>query len=73
MQTALSGAGVAAGETNLGDLIADAVRQTGQAQVGLVARRRDQHKGADPAGRTDPEPSLPPCAMPTTPATPSWS
>jgi len=36
IQTALSGNGVAFRETNLGNLIADAVRQTGHAQVALV-------------------------------------
>lgn len=54
VQTALSGAGVAAGETNLGDLIADAVRETGRAQVGLVAADEISGKALVAAGRTDP-------------------
>lgn len=36
VQTPLSGSGVAAKETNLGNLIADAVRETGHAQLGIV-------------------------------------
>ncbi len=54
VQTALSGSGVAAGETNLGDLIADAVRQTGKAQVGLVSADEINGKAQVSAGKTDP-------------------
>jgi len=54
VQTALSGSGVAAGETNLGDLIADAVRETGHAQVGLVPADEINGKAAVAAGKTDP-------------------
>jgi len=36
VQTALSASGVAARETNLGNLIADALRQTGHAQAALI-------------------------------------
>ena len=54
VQTALSGTGVASGETNLGDLIADAVRQTGHAQVGLVPADEINGKAQIAAGKTDP-------------------
>ena len=53
VQTALSGSGVAAGETNLGDLIADAVRQTGKAQVGLVPADEINAKAQVAAGKAD--------------------
>ncbi len=54
VQTALSGSGVAAGETNLGDLIADAVRQTGKAQIGLVPADEIDGKAQVAVGKTDP-------------------
>lgn len=54
VQTPLSGSGVASGETNLGDLIADAVRQTGHAQVGLVPADEINGKAQVAAGKTDP-------------------
>ncbi len=53
VQTALSGSGVATGETNLGDLIADAVRQTGHAQVGLIPADEINGKAQIGAGKTD--------------------
>ncbi len=54
VQTALSGSGVAAGETNLGDLVADAVRATGKAQVGLVPADEINGKALVAAGKTEP-------------------
>ena len=53
VQTALSGAGSAFQETNLGDLVADAVRQTGSAQVGLVPADEIDGAASIPAGKTD--------------------
>ncbi len=53
VQTALSGTGVATAETNLGDLIADAVRQTGHAQVGLVPADEINGKAQIAAGKAD--------------------
>lgn len=53
VQTALSGSGVATGETNLGDLIADAVRQTGHAQAGLVPADEINNKAEIGVGKTD--------------------
>ena len=52
VQTALSGAGASAKETNLGNLVADAVRQTGGAQVAIVPA--DELDGGTniPAGKT---------------------
>ena len=54
VQTALSESGGAAKETNLGDLIADAVRQTGHAQIGLVPADEITGKAQIAAGKTDP-------------------
>ena len=54
VQTPLSGAGAASSETNLGNLIADAVRQTGRAQFALVPADEIGGKAPIPAGRTDP-------------------
>ena len=54
VQTALSEAGGTAKETNLGNLIADAVRQTGHAQVGLVPADEITSKAQIAAGKTDP-------------------
>ena len=51
VQTALSGGGVSARESNLGDLVADALRQTGGAQIGLVAADEISGGAAIPAGR----------------------
>lgn len=54
VQTALSEVGGAAKETNLGNLIADAVRQTGHAQIGLVPADEITGKAQIAAGKTDP-------------------
>ena len=53
VQTALSGSGVATKETNLGNLLADAVRQTGHAQIGLVAADEIVSSANVPAGKAD--------------------
>ena len=53
VQTALSGSGVTSAETNLGDLIADAVRQTGHAQIGLIPADEINAKAQIAAGKTD--------------------
>lgn len=53
VQTALSASGVASGETNLGNLIADAVRQTGHAQVGLIPADEINGKAQIAAGKTE--------------------
>ena len=53
VQTPLSGAGCGFQETNLGDLVADAVRQTGSAQVGLVPADEIDGGASIPAGKTD--------------------
>ena len=55
VQTALSGAGSSSRESNLGDLVADAVRQTGSAQVALVPADEISGSASIPAGKTDPE------------------
>lgn len=55
VQTALSGAGSSSKESNLGDLVADAVRQTGGAQVALVPADEISGSAAIPAGKTDPD------------------
>jgi len=54
VRTALSGAGSSGKETNLGDLVADAVRQTGGAQVALVPADEISGSATIPAGKTDP-------------------
>lgn len=54
VQTALSGAGSSSKESNLGDLVADAVRQTGGAQVALVPADEISSSVTIPAGKTDP-------------------
>ncbi len=54
VQTPLSGSGVASGEANLGNLVADAVRQTGHAQIGLVPADEINAKAQVAAGKTDP-------------------
>lgn len=54
VQTALSGSDGGSAETNLGDLIADAVRQTGKAQVGLVPADEINKKAQVAAGKTSP-------------------
>ncbi len=54
VQTALSGAGSSSKETNLGDLIADAVRETGSAQVALIPADEISSSASIPAGKTDP-------------------
>ena len=53
VQTALSGAGSSHAETNLGDLVADAVRQTGNAQVALIPSDEIDGSASIPAGKTD--------------------
>ena len=53
VETALAGTGGTASETNLGDLVADAVRQTGHAQVGLVPADEINGRAAVAAGKTD--------------------
>ena len=53
VQTALSGSGVASRETNLGNLIADAVRQTGQAQIALVPADEIDGNAQIAAGKAD--------------------
>jgi len=53
VQTPLSGSGVTSGETNLGNLIADAVRQTGHAQVGLIPADEVNAKAQIAAGKID--------------------
>lgn len=53
VQTALSGAGSSHTETNLGDLVADAVRQTGSAQVALIPSDEIDGGASVPAGKTD--------------------
>jgi len=54
VQTPLSGSGVASGETNLGNLVADAVRQTGHAQIGLIPADEVNAKAQIAAGKADP-------------------
>ena len=53
VQTALSGAGSSHAETNLGDLVADAVRQTGSAQVALIPSDEIDSGASIPAGKTE--------------------
>ena len=54
VQTALSGAGSSSRESNPGDLVADAVRQTGSAQAALVPADEISSAALIPAGKTDP-------------------
>lgn len=54
VQTALSESGGAVKETNLGNLIADAVRQTGHAQIGLVPADEINSRAQIATGKTDP-------------------
>jgi len=54
VQTALVGAGSSSKESNLGDLVADAVRQTGSAQVALIPADEIDGSALIPAGKTDP-------------------
>ncbi len=54
VQTALSGAGSSSRETNLGNLVADAVKQTGDASVALVPADELDDSASVPAGKTDP-------------------
>ena len=54
VQTALSGAGSSAQESNLGDLVADAVRETGSAQAALIPADEISGSVSIPAGKTDP-------------------
>lgn len=49
LESSLSGAGSGAGETNFGSLVADAVRQTGQADIALVPAD-EIGEGTVPAG-----------------------
>lgn len=51
--TALSGAGSSHVETNLGNLVADAVRQTGNASVALIPSDEIDGGASIPAGKTD--------------------
>lgn len=53
VQTALSGLGSSRAETNLGDLVADAVRQTGNAQIALIPSDEIDGSASIPAGKTD--------------------
>lgn len=53
VQTALSGSGSSSKETNLGNLVADAVRQTGSAQVALIPADEIDSSASIPAGKTD--------------------
>ncbi len=53
VQTALSESGGAARETNLGNLIADAVRQTGSAPISLVPADEIDSQATVPAGKAD--------------------
>lgn len=53
VQTPLSASGVAAKETNLGNLIADAVRDTGRAQVGFVPADEIVSSASVPGGKVD--------------------
>jgi 5'-nucleotidase/UDP-sugar diphosphatase len=53
VQTALSGSGSSSKETNLGDLVADAVRQTGSAQAALIPADEIDGSALIPAGKTD--------------------
>ena len=53
VQTALSAAGVAQQETNFGNLIADAVRQTGHAQAALVPADEIDGQTRIAAGKAD--------------------
>lgn len=52
VQTALSGSGGASEETNLGNLIADAVRQTGGAQIAIVPADEIDGKASIAAGKS---------------------
>lgn len=54
VQTTLSGAGASAKETNLGNLVADAVRETGSAQAAFVPADEIDAGAAIAAGRTTP-------------------
>ena len=54
VQTALDGTGTASSETNLGNLIADAVLNTGHAQIALVAADEIDDHAQVPAGKTEP-------------------
>lgn len=53
VRTALSGAGSSHAETNLGNLVADAVRQTGSAQVALIPSDEIDGGASIPAGKTE--------------------
>ncbi|MGI4789415.1 MAG: 5'-nucleotidase C-terminal domain-containing protein, partial [Janthinobacterium lividum] len=53
VQTALSGSGASSKETNLGNLVADAVKQTGNAQVAIVPADEIDSAATIPAGKTD--------------------
>lgn len=53
VQTALSASGVSAKETNLGNLLADAVRQTGHAQIALIPADEIDGNGRIAAGKAD--------------------
>lgn len=54
VQTALDGTGTAGGETNLGNLIADAVLSTGHAQIALVAADEIDDRAQVPVGKIEP-------------------
>ncbi len=53
VQTALSATDVAFKETNLGNLIADALKQTGHAQISLIPADEINSHAQIPAGKTD--------------------
>ncbi len=53
VRTPLSGTGAAAQETNLGNLIADAMRDTGKAQAALLPADEINSSTQIPAGKTD--------------------
>ena len=53
VRTALSGTGAATQETNLGDLVADALRDTGRAQAALLPADELNSSTQIPAGKTD--------------------
>ena len=53
VQTALSANGVAAKETNLGNLIADALKQTGHAQISMIPADEINSHALISAGKTE--------------------
>ena len=53
VQTALSASGVSSRETSLGNLIADAVRQTGHTQIALIPADEIDSNAQIPAGKVE--------------------